>query len=102
MYCILYSFDVIPGEEERFIKAWRGLTLFYKAQANSLGSRLHQSKSGGFVAYAQWPSEAVFNAAGDRENDQAQFFSAEMKRSCRKIERLDYLQVVDDILSPVS
>ena len=41
--------------EEKFRRTWREITQAIFTQHGSLGSRLHQSEDGTFIAYAQWP-----------------------------------------------
>ncbi len=57
MYYVLIEFDVKPGCEEDFVEHWSTLTEFIHAEAGGLGSRLHQSGDGRFIAYAQWPDK---------------------------------------------
>lgn len=101
MFGILYSFEVKAGEEKRFRDAWRGLTLFYKQHANSWGSRLHRSSEGSFIAYAQWPDERTFEAAGLLQNEEAAFFGREMRATCLKIQKLHHLQLEEDFLGTI-
>ena len=70
MYCVVYRFklsDPKPATEARFVKTWSGITDYLKSECGALGSRLHQSADGVFFAYAQWPSEAVFEASSAHE-----------------------------------
>lgn len=99
MYCVIYSFKVLPEREEDFIKAWKGLTqLIYRYEA-SLGSRLHRKSDLEFVAYAQWPSQSVFQKAGNKLPDEGQLFRTIMRNSCESIETLHQFDVVEDLLS---
>lgn len=56
MISVLIEFEVIKGRDSKFIKAWEETTKYIYANFNSLGSRLHRSSTGKFIAYAQWPS----------------------------------------------
>ncbi|MEL6685996.1 MAG: hypothetical protein AAFP97_00065 [Pseudomonadota bacterium] len=70
MYCIIYRFQLStpsPETEARFIKTWSGITEYLKRECAALGSRLHQGEDGSFFAYAQWPSQAVFEASAEHE-----------------------------------
>jgi hypothetical protein len=46
--------------ENSFIDSWSEITLYFRENCNSLGSRLHKGSDGLFYAYAQW------NSAEDR------------------------------------
>ena len=66
MYCVSYKFTLLSNNSEtrrQFIEVWSGITVFFKESCGALGSRLHYADDGSFYAYAQWPSEAVKDAA---------------------------------------
>ena len=68
MYCVSYKFTLLSNNSEtrrQFIEVWSGLTVFFRENCGALGSRLHYGADGSFYAYAQWPSLAVKEAAGD-------------------------------------
>ena len=56
MLSVLIEFEVIDGRENEFKTTWVETTKYIYENFNSLGSRLHKSTSGKFIAYAQWPS----------------------------------------------
>lgn len=60
MLAVILEFDVIEGMEEQFRDAWIETTEMIYKNFGSLGSRLHQSDSGKFIAYAQWPDLDVY------------------------------------------
>ena len=98
MFIILYRFKVKPNKIDDFKKGWRGLTeLIYKHEG-SLGSRLHKNNNDDFIAYAQWPSELIFEASGDNLPDVANDFREIMREACDEIEVLHKMIVVEDLL----
>ena len=60
MLAVILEFDVIEGMEEEFRTSWIETTELIYQNFGSLGSRLHKSDSGKFIAYAQWPSLDVY------------------------------------------
>ena len=52
----MYEWDVPLGREQAFIDEWSKATLSIRRHCGSVGSRLHQSEDGTWVAYARWPS----------------------------------------------
>jgi len=56
-FSVLYRFKVHPGREEDFRKGWRQMTDAIRDTRGGLGSRLHLTDDGTFVAYAQWPDK---------------------------------------------
>ncbi|GAA4941595.1 hypothetical protein GCM10023314_13240 [Algibacter agarivorans] len=99
MYIILYSFQVKPKQEQNFIAAWKDLTnLIYKYEG-SLGSRLHKQKEYQYIAYAQWPDASTFKASGENlPKQEADTARSLMRAACEKIEILQELDVVEDLL----
>ena len=71
-FCVIYRWKLVPGKEEQFRQGWEAMTVELRENAGALGSRLHRSDEGTWVAYAQWPSReawekaAVETAAADK------------------------------------
>ena len=61
MFIVLYRWRLRPGFESQFQEAWSEVTLYYRDNFGSSGSRLHRGSDGLFYAYAIWAS------ADDRE-----------------------------------
>jgi quinol monooxygenase YgiN len=57
MLTVLYKWRLKPHLEQQFIEAWSEITVYYRENAGSFGSRLHRGNDGLWYAYAQWPSE---------------------------------------------
>jgi len=55
MFCVIYQWKVKPAQENEFRDTWRIITEAIFQQHGSLGSRLHRSDDGTWLAYAQWP-----------------------------------------------
>lgn len=73
MYCIIYRFTLCqpsPETAARFVEVWSGVTDYFKRECGALGSRLHRADDGVIFAYAQWPSEDIYNATDDHEPKQ--------------------------------
>lgn len=62
-FCVIYRWKVRPGMEDQFQSAWHELTHEFKDQHGGLGSRLHKSSDGTWLAYAQWPSREAWSEA---------------------------------------
>lgn len=61
MFVALYRWRLIQGREAQFTDAWSAVTIFYRDNFGSFGSRLHLGNDGVYYAYAMWPT------AEDRE-----------------------------------
>ncbi|MCK2183798.1 antibiotic biosynthesis monooxygenase family protein [Halomonas getboli] len=62
-FYVLYRFKVVPGKEEAFKDGWCRMTEAIREQRGGLGSRLHYSEDGWWVAYAKWPSRQAWEAS---------------------------------------
>ena len=68
MFCAIYRWRLEPGREDVFREAWARLTRAIRDERGGLGSRLHRSDDGLWIAYAQWPDRATWAAARDRDS----------------------------------
>lgn len=83
MLVVVLEFDVIAGMECQFREAWVETTEIIYQNFGSLGSRLHQSDNGMFIAYAQWPDLNVYE--NDHYWPHDSISTREKMRSCLKI-----------------
>ncbi|PCH81282.1 MAG: hypothetical protein COB96_02755 [Planctomycetota bacterium] len=60
-FAVLYRWKIRNGMEQKFRAAWETVTDLLMEKRGSLGSRLHQSEDGLWVAYAQWPSREAWD-----------------------------------------
>jgi len=63
MFIALYHWKVKEGHEKNFLEGWHRRTEEIYQRCGSLGSRLHKSEDGTWVAYAQWPDRKTYDAA---------------------------------------
>ncbi len=102
MYCILYSFSVKSVHEKAFRAAWRELSELIYEHAGSLGSRLHQTTEGLYLAYAQWPDKETYDAADTKLPRKANELSLRMRSFCHEVEVLCRMEMVEDLLKTVT
>lgn len=62
MLAVLLEFNVKPGLEDQFVECWSETTDIIYKKFGSLGSKLHKSNNGVYVAYAQWPSREIYES----------------------------------------
>jgi heme-degrading monooxygenase HmoA len=98
MFCIIYKFTVKPGYEERFRQNWSAVTQWFYQHAGSLGSRLHHSSTGEYIAYAQWQIRTQWEQQTARVDAELHGYRQAMREACTEIEVLYELDVVDDWL----
>lgn len=98
MFNVIYRWRLKEGAEERFQRAWSGMTTRLRNDRGALGSRLHLADDGTWVAYAQWPDRVAWERSGEQGSaDPA--LSAEMEDAIA--ERFDpiLMNTVSDLLS---
>ena len=64
-FVAVYRWRVHKDQVDVFLAAWETLTIKIKAQRGGLGSKVHRADDGTFVAYAQWPDRASWQAMGE-------------------------------------
>lgn len=98
MYIILYAFTVKVNQEKQFVESWKAITNLIYEYEGSLGSRLHKKESQYYIAYAQWPSKHKFESSGKNLPKEASHYRNLMRASCEKVEILQKLEVIEDLL----
>ena len=97
MFAVIYRFHPKVGREADFETEWHAGTTLIRAERGSLGSRLHRSPDGGYMAYAQWPSRDAWKnppPASTELRDTLARMNACLSESEVKAE----LEVIDDLL----
>lgn len=99
MFIAMYEFEVRPGCEQAFQKAWLEVTKTIYKRAGSLGSRLHRAgKNNLFVAYAQWPSEAHWQSLSEIQDESFNKSKARMRSYLERSETVYELNIAEDFL----
>ena len=100
MLIALYEMRAKTGREKDFEKAWAEVTDAIYEVRGSLGSRLHKLETPGlYIAYAQWPSRTVYDAADGVVYSGAQEESRSRLRDTMDSARtLHLMEVCDDRL----
>jgi quinol monooxygenase YgiN len=97
MFCVIYRWQLKPGREDDFLAAWERLTRAIRDDRDGLGSRLHRAENGLWVAYAQWPDRATWEAAQERESPDPDATAAMAETVAERDEPL-LLEAVADLL----
>ena len=97
MFAVIYSFTVKENRDSEFIQGWEGLTQLIYEFEGSLGSRLHKESDRKYIAYAQWPTKAIWKNAGLNLPEKASRYRKMMKESCVEIKTLHELEMTHDL-----
>jgi Antibiotic biosynthesis monooxygenase len=98
---VVYRWIVDAGHENAFEQAWSSMTDIIRDRYGGLGSRLHRTTDGRFVAYAQWPDKETLAACDRRIPDaDERALIGVMKKGASLVDR-EEMVVLIDMLVPV-
>ena len=104
MFCVVYEFKINKDLKDQFLTSWSDFTEAIYRLNGSLGSRIHSTENPEiYIAYAQWPSEKVFNNMTHLQSysSEEQLARKNMSEATLEIKILHKLNVVSDQLREV-
>ncbi len=109
MFAVIYKSWIHEGKEDDFKKHWHIVASYFVESRGALGSCLHKTQEGYWLAYSRWPDKATRDNSwpGDAEisNElpsevrQAIVGIRECKDQTRELPEI-HMEVVDDLLIP--
>jgi len=107
MIAVIYQGYIKPGSENEYQNAWHKIATYFVEHRGAIGSTLHRSDNGLWVAYSRWPDKATRDASWPGENAPSSELPDDIRqaiitlKNCidenRKIPEI-CLEVVDDLL----
>jgi len=107
MFAVIYQGYVKQRKEAEYQNAWNTVARYFITHRKAIGSSLHVTSDGLWVAYSRWPDQATRDASWPGENAPSSELPQEiceaisMIKDCldpsRKINEIQ-MQVVDDLL----
>ena len=97
IFIAVYTWKIIPGKEIEFQNCWEKGTKIFRDEHKALGSRLHRSEDGTWMAYAQWPSREVYFSMRELSPEHA-YYLARMRDCIEKSEPTIFYEVMADYL----
>jgi hypothetical protein len=107
MFAVLYRAFIKPGLESKYQEAWRQVASYFVKNRGALGSCLHKTHEGMWVAYSRWPDKATRDASWPGENAPEEILPDNIKQAILTIQNsIDgtqklpeiCMEVVDDFL----
>jgi hypothetical protein len=107
MFAVIYRGYIKPNHETKYQDSWQKIATYFVEQRGALGSCLHKTEEGMWVAYSRWPNKKTRDAAWPGENAPAAELPDDIKqaiielRSCLDQERQlpeICMHVVNDLL----
>jgi hypothetical protein len=68
LFAVLYQGYVKQGRESEYRDAWHKIASYFIEKRGALGSCLHRTDDGLWVAYSRWPDKATRDASWPEEN----------------------------------
>lgn len=106
MFAVIYRSYIKPELEDKYQKLWNQVASYFIQHRGAIGSCLHKTEDGIWLAYSRWPNKATRDASWSSDNtveDLPQLIKeaiAKMK-DCgdqnRKLPEI-CMEVVDDLL----
>lgn len=108
MFAVIYKAHVYPGAEEEYKKLWHQLVNYFIDHREALGSCLHKTSQGEWIAYSRWPDKATRDASWPKEGEgPSQILSPEIQSVILRLKKcIDKdqpfqeicMEIVDDLL----
>lgn len=107
MFAVIYQGYIKTGREAEYQKAWNIVAHYFVKQRGAIGSCLHRSSDGLWVAYSRWPDQKTRDDSWPGENAPSHELPSEIREAVLTIkECMDQerklpdicMEVVDDLL----
>lgn len=107
MFAVIYRAYLNPGTESEYRKQWNKVANYFVAHRGALGSCLHKTEEGVWLAYSRWPDKATRDASWPGENAASEVLPDDIKNAIVKIKDcIDQerkfpeicMEIIDDLL----
>jgi len=107
MFAVIYQGYIKPDRESAYREAWNTVALYFVEKRGAIGSCLHRTSDGMWLAYSRWPDEKTRNASWPGKDDPSEELPDEIRKAILTIKDcLDEerklpdicMEVVDDLL----
>ncbi|MCD6056025.1 MAG: hypothetical protein K0R12_987 [Gammaproteobacteria bacterium] len=69
MFAVIYRGFIYPQQEKHYQEAWHCIAKYFIEHCGALGSALHKTTEGEYIAYSRWPDKAKRDAVwGENAN----------------------------------
>lgn len=69
MFAVIYRGYVRTGLEQQYVLYWKIIAAYFVNERGAIGSTLHKSEDGMWVAYSKWPDKATRDASWTNNKD---------------------------------
>ncbi len=68
MFAVIYRSYIKPELEERYQKLWNQVASYFIQHRGAIGSCLHKTEDGIWLAYSRWPDKETRDASWSSDN----------------------------------
>jgi hypothetical protein len=69
MFAVIYQVYIKLGSEEKFRESWKQIARYFIEKRGALGSCLHRTSEGMWLAYSRWPDKATRDASWPKDDN---------------------------------
>ncbi|MBS0649227.1 MAG: hypothetical protein JSS10_08400 [Verrucomicrobia bacterium] len=81
MFAVIYRAYLKPGCEKVYKLAWHQVASYFVEKRGAIGSCLHKTEEGIWVAYSRWPDKATRDASWPGENALSEELPEEIRKA---------------------
>ena len=81
MFAVIYQGYLKPKREKDFQEAWNKVARFFVEQRGAIGSCLHRTSEGLWIAYSRWPDRQARDASWPGENAPSNELPSEIRNA---------------------
>lgn len=81
MFAVIYRGSIIPGREADYQKSWNQVASHFKEHRGALGSCLHKSEDGEWIAYSRWPDKKTRDASWPKDDSVCPTIDSEIRKA---------------------
>ncbi|MCF6775910.1 antibiotic biosynthesis monooxygenase [Thiotrichales bacterium 19X7-9] len=107
MFVVIYRVYVKKSKEDEYQKLWRKVASYFVEYRGAIGSVLHKTDQGFFLAYSRWPDKQTRDASWPGEDAPSDVLPEDIRQSILEMKScVDQenklpeitMEVVDDLL----
>ena len=83
MFAVIYQGYLKNGREAAYCQAWKRVARYFIEKRGAIGSCLHRTPEGVWVAYSRWPDKKTRDASWG--NDRAEDFPEEIREAMKAL-----------------
>ena len=107
MFAVIYRSYLLPGKDARYQELWHKIAEYFVAERGAIGSALHKTEDGYYLAYSRWPNKSTRDASWPGQADASTELDPEIQATILEIKTcIDQsrkmpeicMTIVDDLL----